>query len=75
MGSVQPGVGVPDGVVLKVVRNGNNIALASKVELVNHKTNLKPDLKGEELKSSDFNYKIQQSRVITANVFDHQSIY
>ena len=75
LGSVQPGVGVPDGVVLKVVRNGNNIALASKVELVNHKTNLKPDLKGDELKSSAFNYKIQQSRVITANVFDHESIY
>ena len=75
IGSVQPGVGVPDGVVLKVARNGNTVALASKVELLNHKTNLKPELKGDELKSSAFNYKIQQSRVITANVFDHESIY
>lgn len=75
LGSVQPGVGVPDGVVLKVVRNGNNVALASKVEILSHKTNLKPELKGDELKSSSFNYKIQQSRVITANVFDHESIY
>ena len=75
MGSVQPGVGVPDGVVLKVVRNGNSVAVASKVEIFNHKTNLKPELKGFELKSSAFNYKIQQSRVVTANIFDHENIY
>lgn len=75
MGSVQPGVGVPDGVVLKVVRNGNPVVVASEVELISEMLNLKPELRGTELKSSAFNYKIQQSRVIAVNVFDHESVY
>lgn len=75
MGSVQPGVGVPDGVVLKVVRNGNPVVVASEVELISEMLDLKPELRGTELKSSAFNYKIQQSRVIAVNVFDHESVY
>lgn len=74
-GSVQPGVAIPEGIVLKVVRNGNPTAVASKVELLNEETVLEPTLRGVELKAPAFNYKIQQSRVIAVNVFDHESIY
>ncbi|MEA5128199.1 MAG: PNGase F N-terminal domain-containing protein [Proteiniphilum sp.] len=74
-GSVQPGVAIPEGVVLKVVRNGNPMAVANEVELIKRETMLEPELKGAELKASAFNYKIQQSRVIAVNVFDHESIY
>ncbi|WP_298646759.1 PNGase F N-terminal domain-containing protein [uncultured Proteiniphilum sp.] len=74
-GSVQPGVAIPDGVVLKVVRNGNPAAVASEVELLNQKTALEPVLEGVELKASAFNFRIQQSRVIAVSVFDHESIY
>jgi len=74
-GSVLPGVAIPDGVVLKVVRNGNVMAEASKVELIKEKLQLAPLLEGTELKASAFNYRIQQSQVISVNVFDHESIY
>lgn len=74
-GSVQPGVAIPEGVVLKVVRNGNPMAVANEVELIKRETMLEPELEGAELKASAFNYKIQQSRVIAVNVFDHESIY
>lgn len=74
-GSVQPGVGNPEGVVLKVVRNGNPMAVAAEVELLREATPLAPELKGTELVAPAFNYKIQQSRVIGVNVFDHESIY
>ena len=74
-GSVQPGVAIPDGIVLKVVRNGNPMAVASEVELLNEETALEPVLEGVELKASAFNFRIQQSRVIAVNVFDHESIY
>ena len=74
-GSVQPGVAIPEGVVLKVVRNGNTVAEASEVELIKQETALEPVLQGSEMKASAFNYKIQQSRVVAVSVFDHESIY
>lgn len=74
-GSVLPGVAIPDGIVLKVLRNGNPMAVANEVELIDQKTSLEPALEGTELKASAFNYRIQQSRVIAVNVFDHESIY
>lgn len=74
-GSVQPGVAIPDGVVLKVIRNGNPVVVASEVKLISQETALEPALKGVELKAPVFNFRIQQSRVIAVNVFDHESIY
>ncbi len=74
-GTMQPGVGIPDGVVLKVVRNGQAEEKAVKVELIPEKTELKPDLSGEALTAVDFNYRIQQSMVVTISVFDRESIY
>lgn len=74
-GTMQPGVGVPDGVVMKVLRNGQSGMVASKVESLDQDLELAPDLSGQKLKASAYNYRIQQSKVIAVNVFDHESIY
>lgn len=74
-GSMQPGVAIPDGVVLKVVRNGQSEEKAIKIELINEPHNLKPNLKGDALSSPAFNYRIQQSQVLSYDVFNNQSIY
>lgn len=74
-GSMQPGVAIPDGVVLKIVRNGQRAEIAKKVELLKDATSLLPQLVGEPLSSPAYNYAIQQSKVIAINVFDHESIY
>lgn len=74
-GSMQPGVAIPDGVVLKVVRNGQSEEKAIKVELIKKAIDLKPTLEGNALSSPAFNYKIQQSQVLSYDVFNNQSIY
>lgn len=74
-GSMQPGVGIPDGVVLKIVRNGQSEEKAVKVDLLKEVVELKPNLNGDKLTAPAFNYRIQQSQVIVADVFDNQSIY
>ena len=75
MGSMQPNTAIPEGVVLKIVRNGQREEKAVKVELLTEATTLLPNLTGEKLSSPAYNYKIQQSKVISVNVFDRQSIY
>jgi len=66
---MQPNVGIPDGIVLKAVRNGQQVEQANKVEILKNKLDLKPDLSGENLTAVAYNYKIQQSRVITVDVY------
>jgi len=74
-GSIQPGTGIPDGVVLKIVRNGQFAQTASKVELLKNDVNLTPVVSGTQLPAPAYNYRIQQNKVIKINVFDKQSIY
>ncbi|MFV0329605.1 MAG: PNGase F N-terminal domain-containing protein [Dysgonomonas sp.] len=74
-GSMQPGVAIPDGVVLKVIRNGQSEEKAIKIELINESYNLKPSLTGDALSAPAFNYRIQQSQVLSYDVFSNQSIY
>lgn len=74
-GSMQPGVAIPDGVVLKVIRNGQSEEKAIKIELINEFYNLKPSLTGDALSAPAFNYRIQQSQVLSYDVFSNQSIY
>ncbi|MDR0825167.1 MAG: hypothetical protein LBN74_08745 [Prevotella sp.] len=75
IGSMQPNVAIPDGVVLKVVRNGQSEEKAVKVELSNDVLTLKPTLEGAPLSAPAFNYRIQQSQVLSFDVFNNQSIY
>lgn len=74
-GSMQPGVAIPDGVVLKVVRNGNTSETAVKVSLLKNELDLKPTLTGQELKAAAYNYRIQQNDVVSIRVFDHEGVY
>lgn len=73
-GTMQPNVGIPDGLVLKVVRNGQQVEQAIKIEKVNI-DNIKPDLSGEKLDVPTYSYTVQQSKVISVDVFTNQSIY
>lgn len=66
---MQSGVGLPDGVVLKVVRNGQYEEKATKIDLLKEIVNVKPVLKGDKLTAPAYNYRIQQSQVIVADVF------
>ncbi|PXV69050.1 GLPGLI family protein [Dysgonomonas alginatilytica] len=75
MGSMQPGTAIPEGIVLKIVRNGQREEKAVKVELLKEVTSLQPVLTGSQLSTPAYNYKIQQSKVIAVDVFDRQSIY
>lgn len=74
-GSMQPGTGMPDGVVLKIVRNGQYEEKAVRIDLLKVAADLKPNLKGDKLTAPAFNYRIQQSQVVVADVFNDQSIY
>lgn len=74
-GTIQPGAGVPDGLVLKIVRNGQREEKAVKVELLKKTLELTPNLSGSQLSAPAYSYKIQQSQVIAVNVFQDQSIY
>lgn len=74
-GTIQPGAGVPDGLVLKIVRNGQREEKAVKVEMLKDQLQLSPDLSGKQFTTAAYNYKIQQSQVIAVNVFQNQSIY
>ncbi|MBD8346355.1 PNGase F N-terminal domain-containing protein [Dysgonomonas sp. HGC4] len=75
MGSMQPTTAIPEGVVLKIVRNGQREEKAVKVELLKEPTSLQPVLTGSQLSAPAYNYKIQQSKVIAVDVFNRQSIY
>ncbi|MDR2979365.1 MAG: DUF4412 domain-containing protein [Bacteroidales bacterium] len=75
-GTVQSGVGVPDGLVLKIVRNGQSEVKAVQVDMNKQIMQLEPRLENaRELTAVAFNYKIQQSLVVDIPIFDHESIY
>lgn len=75
LGSMQPQTAIPDGVVLKIVRNGQTAQTATKVELLKNAIKLKPQSLGTALDAPTYNYQIQQSKVISINVFNKESIY
>lgn len=73
-GTPQANVGVPDGLVLKVVRNGDMIQEASAITPLKKAQALLPDSWGEKMDAADYQYTINQSGVITIPVFDQQTI-
>lgn len=74
MGTPQPNVGVPEGLVLKIVRNGDTVQEATDITSVKKELTLFPTTWGEKMDASDFQYTINQSGVITVPVFDQQRI-
>lgn len=73
-GTPQPNVGVPDGLVLRVVRNGDSFQEAIDIRPLKTVEQLFPASWGKEMDASDFQYAINQSGVITVPVFDQQRI-
>lgn len=75
-GSPWPEVGIPDGLVLKIVRNGNYEILAQEI---NHKSTKEINLNmpneiGVNVDKSTFLAKIRESHITTINVFNNEQI-
>ena len=74
-GTPQANVGVPDGLVLKVVRNGDMVQEATAIRPEKKAdATLFPESWGETMDASDFQYTINQSVVISIPVFSEQRI-
>lgn len=73
-GTPQPRVGIPDGLVLRVIRNGDTIQEAFSITELKNPGNLFPASWGENMDPSEFQYAINMSGVITVPIFDQQRI-
>lgn len=73
-GTPQAGVGVPDGLVLRIIRNGNQIQEATAITPIKETRNLFPESWGQKMDAYDFQYDINHANVITIPVFDQQRI-
>ncbi|MDW7692431.1 PNGase F N-terminal domain-containing protein [Flammeovirgaceae bacterium SG7u.111] len=75
-GSPYPNAGLPEGVVLKSVRNGNYEIVAEKVEYIKQKKmeKLLPDDLGELVDATIYKARITDNYVTTVPVFDHEQI-
>lgn len=73
-GTPQANVGVPDGLVLRVVRNGDTVQEAVSITPLKKEIAVFPESWGESMDAADYQYTINQSGVITVPVFDQQTI-
>ncbi len=73
-GTPQANVGVPDGLVLRVVRNGDTIQEAIEIRPLKNAVDIIPDSLGEKMDASTLQYAINQSGVITVPIFDQARI-
>ena len=73
-GTPQSGVGVPDGLVLKVVRNGDSVQEATSITAVKNEENLLPSSMGEVMSYDDYSWEINNANVINIKVFDQDRI-
>ncbi|MBS7375981.1 MAG: glpgli family protein [Muribaculaceae bacterium] len=73
-GTPQPGVGVPDGLVLRVVRNQNQVEEATSIKPLKAEPQFWPEDWGKTLNRFDYQYAIKQSVVVTVPIFDQERI-
>lgn len=73
-GTPNPSVGVPDGLVLRVIRNGNSIVEATEIQPLAEAEKLLPASWGEVMEAPYYQYAINQSGVITIPVFDEDRV-
>ena len=73
-GTPQVGVGVPDGLVLRVVRNQNQVEEATSIKPLKKAPDFWPEEWGKMLNRFDFQYAIKQSVVHTVRIFDQERI-
>lgn len=75
-GSPQPAVGMPEGLVLKVVRNGSFITVADKVEIKKNRKakSLLPNEFGKTVDRVEYKKQLDASYVTTVNVFNDEQL-
>ena len=75
-GTPAMGYGLPDGLVLKIVRNGNFEIVATEVKPIKQKepVTILPLEMGECLESSLYKYRITENLITTVNVFTDEQI-
>ena len=73
-GTPQAGVGVPDGLVLKIVRNGDSVQEATGIVALKETAQLLPDSMGEVMSYDDYQWEINNANVINVKVFDQDRI-
>lgn len=68
--------GIPDGLVLKVIRNGNNALVASDIEIIKEKKseNIIPENLGEKVDEPLYKHKLTSSFITTIPVFNDEQI-
>jgi hypothetical protein len=67
--------GLPDGLVLRIVRNGNFELLATDIKpLKSLEEPIIPENKGEELEASLYKYRITENLITTVSVFNNEQI-
>ena len=73
-GTPQPNMGVPNGLVLRVVRNGDTVQEATAITPVKEEKSLLPESWGTKMIAEVYQYQINHSNVITVPVFDEQNV-
>jgi hypothetical protein len=75
-GTPAPAMGIPDGLVLRIVRNGNNITEARSVEVIRGRDSriLLPENEGTSVDRMTFDHMLRESFVTTVTVFDNAVI-
>ncbi len=73
-GTPQASVGITDGLVLRVVRNGYQIEEATSVKPLKKVDEFWPNSWGKVMERSDYQYAMNNSGVITVPVFDQERI-
>ena len=73
-GTPQPGVGVPDGLVLRVIRNGDTVQEAVAINPVKEEQALLPETWGKKMIAEVYQYTINHSNVTTVPVFNEENV-
>lgn len=73
-GSPMPSWGIPEGVVLKIARNGNVMLEAVNVRQASQPEKIMPHSWGRVVELADFNYEQKQSIITTVEVFSNDRI-
>ena len=67
-------MGVPNGLVLRVVRNGDTVQEATAITPIKEEQVLLPESWGKKMIAEVYQYQINHSNVITVPVFDEQNV-
>ena len=73
-GTPNPGAGVADGLVLKVIFNGEMKQEATEITPLKEARNLLPASWGTKMEPFEYQYALNQANVITIPVFDQERI-